>query len=200
MGRTNRSGTHGGAADPADAILQGIGGRVRSLRLERGMTLEQVAQSAGLTRAFLSQLERGGSSASVTSLYRIAAALGVEFTSLFELPTSALVRGGERVATNLGGRGTVDYLLTPESERRTQLIETHIEPGGTADDELWTRPGELVIAHVTLGVLELVFEDETVTLGRGDTLTFDPSRPHTWRNPSGRGRTVVLWVHTPATY
>jgi transcriptional regulator with XRE-family HTH domain len=184
--------------DEVQEVVDRIGRRLRGIRTERGMTLAQVATASGLTRAFISQLERGETSASVSSLYRICGALGVELRDLFEPPQTSLVRASERRASFLGGTGVVDYLLTPDSERRAELIETHLEPGGTADEELFTRPGDLVIAHVRHGKLEIRTESETITLDEGDTLTFDPNVPHTWRNPSRRARTVVLFVDLPA--
>jgi transcriptional regulator with XRE-family HTH domain len=188
------------AQEESRQMLGLIGQRLRATRQERGLSLAQVAESAGLTRGFLSQLELGDTSASVTSLVKLAAALGIEVMSLFERPPSSLVRRGELVPSMLGGEGVVDYLLTPASERRAQLIETHLDPGGFADEELWTRGGELVICHVQSGTLELRLADERLVLGPGDTFAFDPRVPHTWRNPSRRARTKVLWVDVPATY
>jgi transcriptional regulator with XRE-family HTH domain len=183
--------------DEVQEVVDRIGKRLRGIRAERGLTLQQIAAASGLTRAFISQLERGETSASVSSLYRICGALGVELQDLFEPPQSSLVRASERRASFLGGTGVVDYLLTPESERRAELIETHLEPGGTADEELFTRPGDLVIAHVRHGKLEVRLDAELITLGEGDTLTFDPTVPHTWCNPSKRARAVVLFVNLP---
>lgn len=183
--------------DEVQEVVDRIGKRLRGIRAERGLTLQQVAAASGLTRAFLSQLERGETSASVSSLYRICAALGVGLQDLFEPPQSSLVRASERRASFLGGTGVVDYLLTPESERRAELIETHLEPGGTADEELFIRPGDLVIAHVRHGKLEVRLDAELIALGEGDTLTFDPTVPHTWRNPSKRAKAVVLFVDLP---
>jgi transcriptional regulator with XRE-family HTH domain len=183
--------------DEVQEVVDRIGKRLRGIRAERGLTLQQIAAASGLTRAFISQLERGETSASVSSLYRICAALGVELQDLFEPPQSSLVRASERRASFLGGTGVVDYLLTPESERRAELIETHLQPGGAADEELFTRPGDLVIAHVRHGKLEIRLDAEVITLGEGDTLTFDPTVPHTWRNPSKRAKAVVLFVDLP---
>lgn len=197
---SDKDGDKAGAKNEAQQVLKRIGDRLRQLRRERGMSLARVAEAAGLTRSFLSQLELGDTSASVSSLYRICAALGIEITILFEAPSSSLVRREDRVVTALGGHGEIDHLLTPASERRVQLIETHIEPGGTADEELWTRTGDIAIAYVLEGVLELRFQTDTLLLEQGDTITFDPGIPHTWSNPSARTRTEVLFVSVPAAY
>ena len=186
--------------DEAREVVMSIGRRLRSARQERGLTLRQVAKSSGLTAAFLSQLERGDTSASVSSLVNIAAALGIEVTSLFEKPSSTLVRRGERVPSMLGGEGVVDYVLTPEAEKRAQVIETHLDPGGYADKELYTRGGDLLVCVVQSGTLEMRIEDERILLHAGDAITLDPKVPHTWSNPSRRNRTKVFWVDVPAEY
>jgi quercetin dioxygenase-like cupin family protein len=186
--------------DEAHEVVLSIGRRLRSARQERGLTLRQVAKSSGLTAAFISQLERGDTSASVSSLVKIAAALGIEVTSLFEKPSSTLVRRGERVPAMLGGEGVVDYVLTPEGEKRAQVIETHLDPGGCADKELYTRGGDLLVCVVQSGTLEMRIEDERILLHAGDAITLDPKVPHTWSNPSRRNRTKVFWVDVPAEY
>ena len=186
--------------DEAHDVVQSIGRRLRSARQERGLTLRQVAKSSGLTAAFISQLERGDTSASVSSLVKIAAALGIEVTSLFEKPSSTLVRRGERVPAMLGGEGVLDYVLTPEGEKRAQVIETLLDPGGYADKELYTRGGELLICVVQSGTLEMRVEEERILLHAGDAMTLDPRVPHTWSNPSRRNCTRVLWVDVPAEY
>jgi transcriptional regulator with XRE-family HTH domain len=184
--------------DESRQVLDRIGQRLREVRQARGLSLAQVALTADLTRGFLSQVELGDASPSVSSLVRLAASLGIEVAELFERPSSPLVRRGEVIPTMMGGKGVVDYVLTPQAERRAQLLETHLEPGGFADEQMWTRAGELAICHVKSGTLELRIEHEVFVLASGDTLTFDPTRPHTWRNPSRRYRTTVLWVDVPA--
>ena len=186
--------------DEAREVVMSIGRRLRSARQERGLTLRQVAESSGLTAAFISQLERGDTSGSVSSLVKIAGALGIDVTSLFEKPSSTLVRRGERVPAMLGGEGVVDYVLTPEGEKRAQVIETHLDPGGYADTELYTRGGDLLVCVVQSGTLEMRIEDERILLHAGDAMTLDPKVPHTWSNPSRRNRTRVFWVDVPAEY
>jgi len=177
-----------------------IGTRLRALRTQRGMTLEQVASVAGLTRGFLSHLERGGTSASIGSLYRICDALGVEVASLFEPAGANLTRQKTRQPSYFGGEGVTDYVVTPPVERRVQVLETHIAPGGTPDRNLWTHRGDVSIAYVLSGELEIRFADDTVTLGPGDAVTFSPTEPHSWRNPSRNDETIVMWVMLPATF
>ncbi len=177
-----------------------IGTRLRALRRQRGMTLEQVASAAELTRGFLSHLERGGTSASIGSLYRICDALGIEIAVLFEPTGGTLTRRETREPSYFGGEGVTDYVVTPPTERRVQVLETHVAPQGTPDRKLWAHRGDISIAYVISGELEIRFADSTVTLGPGDALTFTPAEPHRWRNPSRHDDTIVMWVMLPATF
>ncbi len=190
-----RSAAHATRQPEAD-----IGTRLRAMRKQRGLTLEQVASAAGLTRGFLSHLERGGTSASIGSLYRICDSLGVEIGALFEPTGGTLTRQKSREPSYFGGEGVTDYVVTPPTERRVQVLETHVAPQGTPDRNLWAHPGDVSIAYVLSGKLEIRFADHTITLGPRDALTFTPAEPHSWRNPSRSVDTIVMWVMLPATF
>lgn len=177
-----------------------IGRRLRKARLDLGLTLDQVALSVGLTKSFLSQLERDGTSASVASLQRICQALGVRIASLLEPSSHSLLRHENRTPITFGGDGVLDYVLTPPDERRLQVFETHIAPGGGAGEELFIAEIDVDLILVLEGALEIKFEDRTVLLGVGDALTFSPREPHTWRNPSSSNDTVVIIAATPAGF
>jgi len=186
-----------GVGPPVETPLQ-IGPRLRKARLERGFTLEEVAREAGLTKSFISQVEKEQTSASVASLHRICTVLGIRIASLLETPSSSVLRRTDRTPMSFGGAGVTDYVLTPSRERALQVFETHIEPGGSAGDELFTADVDVDLAYVLRGRLEMRFADRTVVLGPGDALTFSPREPHTWRNPSTKRPTVIILAMTPA--
>ena len=178
-----------------------IGARLRETRRTRGLTLDAVA--AGFTKSFVSAVERGETAPSVGSLYRICDALGISMASLFELvgrESSAVVRRADVRGTYFGGEGVVNYVLSPRSERRAQIIETRIEPGGSPGGELWSHPGELVMATVTSGRLEVRLGKHVTVLEEGDTIAYAPSEPHSWRNPDDVRRAVVMFFQIPAEY
>src|SRR5881397_113488 len=82
-----------------------VGERLRALRRFRRCTLRTIAARSGLSESFLSQVERGRSSASIASLRRIADALGVSIADLFEpesLPGPRVLRRNERPALSFG--------------------------------------------------------------------------------------------------
>jgi transcriptional regulator with XRE-family HTH domain len=177
-----------------------VGARLRQERLRRGLTIDQVATSSDLTKGFVSQLERGETSASLASLTRLAATLGLELSRLFERPSASLgvLRKEEKFPVYTGGEGVTDYQITPANERRVQLFDTRAEPGGSAGDELYTLDGDVVVAYVLSGQLEFRFADETVLLQEGDSITYVSTQAHTWANPSASEGTHFLFFCAPA--
>ena len=177
-----------------------VGARVRSLRRERGLTIEQLAAATGLTKGFISQLERDRTAPSLSSIARICDALGVRLSHIFEHePAPALVRRSERARVDTVS-GSENHLLSSRDEERFQAIESEIAPGAGAGDELYSLPGEMEFVYVLEGTLELQVGDETHVLERGDAITYPLAKPHTWRNGSATERARVLWVSVPNPY
>lgn len=183
---------------PRDREQTRIGPRLRNARRARGLTIEQVADAAELTKGFLSRLERDGTTASVASLVRVCDALGIKVGSLFEEAESALVREGDARPINFGGEGVRDVLYTPTTEQRLQVLRSRVEPGGGGGDDLYTLASEAEFVYVLSGRLEVRLSSQAHLLEAGDGLTFSPREPHTWRNPSDSEPALALWVLSPA--
>ncbi len=83
---------------------------------------------------------------------------------------------------------------------RFHVTESRIEPRASAGEELYTLPADVEIVHVVEGSLELQVERTTHLLGAGDSFTYKPRDPHTWRNPSDTEPAVVLWLAVPNPY
>ena len=108
-----------------------VGPRIRSLRLQRRLTLKDVADKAGITPSALSQIERNHSNPTLGSLKAIASALGTTIGHLF--PSSAasdrlVVRAAER--KRLSPRRGITYeLLTPDLSGQIEDVTTRSGPG-----------------------------------------------------------------------
>lgn len=189
-----------GGAHPDELAGTGtLGARLRRSRKARGLSLEDVARAAGLTRSFLSLVERDQAAPSVASLIRICGTLGIRVGSLFDSPRTALVRADRRPQINFGGQGVTEFLLTPATSR-LQILHSYIEPSGGGGEEPYTLAGEAEFALVLEGRLEIEVGGTRYELGVNDSLSFSPDTPHTWRNPSDTERAVVLWVLTPSPW
>jgi transcriptional regulator with XRE-family HTH domain len=198
-----QTGAAGRARDDEHWPVRVVGRHLRDARLRGKLTLAAVASAAGVTKSFVSAVERGETAPSIGSLYRICDALGISMSSLFELvgrEGSNVVRRADVTGTYFGGEGVINYVLSPRTERRAQIIETRIAPGGSPGRELWSHPGELVMATVVSGSLEVRLSDRLTTLGAGDTIAYAPSEPHSWRNPDDQVAAVVLFFQIPAEY
>jgi transcriptional regulator with XRE-family HTH domain len=159
--------------------------------------MAQVATATGLTSGFLSQLERDLTSVSLSSLARICAALDVRFGDVLDkAPAGEVIRRHEaRSWTEVGVHE--DILLSPRDERRFHLIESHIPPAADAGEDLYTFPADVELVYVLAGTLELRVGGRTLGLRAGDTFTYSPREPHSWRNPSAEDEVVVLWFSVP---
>ena len=188
------------AVEGAGGRAAGIGPRLRAVRLSRGMSLATLAAGAGLTKGFLSQVERDLVSPSVGSLLRVCDAfgVGVGVGELFEPASGPLVRAADRPQIAFGGEGVDEFQLTPSSERRLQVIQSDIAPGGGSGDEAYGLAGEAEFVHVLAGTFDIEVDGEAYRLAAGDSLTFDAGRPRRWRNASPVRPATVLWVIVPA--
>ena len=187
----------GAVALPADAASL-PGQRFRRLRTRRGLSLAQVARSTGVSVGFLSSLERGQMRSSVATLRRIARFYRTNILSLFEAAgdNPRLVRPSQRkvLETNAGVR--MELLAWGNTAMEPHLFR--VKPGG-GSGESYTHEGEEFL-HVLRGTFEIwLGKVEHYRLNTGDSLYFESSTPHRWRNP-GRAETWLLWVNTPPTF
>jgi DNA-binding transcriptional MerR regulator/mannose-6-phosphate isomerase-like protein (cupin superfamily) len=187
----------GAVALPAEATSL-PGQRFRRLRTRRRLSLAQVARATGLSVGFLSSLERGQMRSSVATLRRIARFYRTNILSLFETAgdNPRLVRPAQRkvLETNAGVR--MELLAWGNTAMEPHLFR--VKPGG-GSGESYTHEGEEFL-HVLRGTFEIwLGSTEHYRLNAGDSLYFESSTPHRWRNP-GRAETWLLWVNTPPTF
>jgi transcriptional regulator with XRE-family HTH domain len=174
-----------------------IGSRIRAARHAQRLTIEQVAASTGLTKGFLSRVERDLTSPSVASLVTLCQVLSVSVGELFAQPETHVVRLADAPRISLGGQGIVERLLTARSERRLQVIRAVVEPRGKGEAELYSVDCEAEVLHVVSGRFVIVFSNERFELEAGDSVTFPGREPHSWVNPTDE-ETVVIWTLVPA--
>ncbi|MGN6300774.1 MAG: helix-turn-helix domain-containing protein [Angustibacter sp.] len=177
-----------------------LGARLRAARKAHGYTLEQLATAAGLTKGFLSRVERDETSLSVASLITICEVISINPGSLFSAPDVELVRRDSAPAINLGGTGVSEKLMTPRGQPRVQVVHTTAEPGAAGGPDLYTINCEIEVVYVIKGTVDLVFADRRERLTVGDALTLRGGEPHTWENPSASRGAEIVWVLTPAPW
>ena len=171
-----------------------VGAELRRARLQRGLTLTHVADASGLTKGYVSQLERDRVAPSLGSLARICDVLGIRIGDVIEASVHGPVhRGGRQQLGSVDGP-SAHFLLSPRGERRFQAIESRIPPGCESDAAPAEIGGSLDFVYVVSGALELDVDGDLHMLRAGESLTFPPSRTRTWRNPSSRTFAKVVWM------
>lgn len=185
------------SADVPDAAPR-LGRRVRELRREHQLSAREVAKRAGVSPAYLSRLENGKVSPTVTTLTRVVQAMGESVGALFQDTVSGpLVRREQRRRVN--NRGVADDLVTPSSASRLEVLETVIDPGAGSGDQSYTHPGDEECVLILQGCLRVWIDGTRYDLGDGDAVTFPCRTPHSWRNCTA-DPARVLWIITPAGY
>ena len=175
-----------------------IGAQLKAARVAQRKTLAEVALESGLTKGFVSKLERDQATASVASLMRLCEALAIPVGRLFQASTGEIVRRGTYPPINFGGVGLAEYLLTPHGERRVQAILSEIAPGGGSGDELYALPADVEFVYVIDGRLRVTLQTKQIVLEAGDAFTFPPRNEHSFHSATDDVTTRVLWVFAPA--
>jgi transcriptional regulator with XRE-family HTH domain len=161
---------------------------LRAVRRQRGLTLDGLAAATGLTKSYLSKIERGQSTPSIAVALKVARALDVDVGRLFSDEAArekiavdrAEHRGGERyraLASSLLGKSMSPFVVRPTEN--------------AADDPRPEHAGqEFVFVHA--GNVELEHGDQIVALGAGDSAYFDASVSHKIRAVGAEPAEVVV--------
>jgi len=182
--------------DANDADIR-VGRRVRALRLERRLSLAELAGKAGISIGALSQIERGMSSLRVRVIWPLAAALDIEPSALIADSGDAIndlycVRAASRRSLPVHSEGIAKQLLSPPAAALTGLLVT-VEPGG-GTAEAYAHAGH-EFGIVLAGEVELTVDAAKYVLKTGDSFAFKSTLSHAFRNPGGE-RCQILWVNT----
>lgn len=179
------------------SVLQHVSHNLRRLRTGAGLSQAALAQKSGVSRRMLVALEAGENNVSLTTLDRLADALGVAFSDLiqaFEPRDPSRIEELAWVGEHPGSRGVL--LASAPARREVELWEWRLEPGecyaSEADAEGWSEQ-----LFVFEGSLQLELEGSTVrTLHTGDFYMFASNVAHAYRNVSAQAvrfmRNVVI--------
>lgn len=179
---------------PLDETSQQVAQALRTLRQQHNWSLDKASEATGVSKAMLGQIERGESSPTVATLWKIATGFGVSLSSLLEpkpeISTNTQVRRVAKLRRNPGGdQMTVAPLLPFEPGLGFEIFELTIEPG----DERYSEPHEAGVTEIVVvakGKLDILIDNEWQTLSEGDALRFAADKPHGYRN---RGRKPAVF-------
>jgi len=181
-----------------------VGERIRLIRRKKGWTLKQLSERCGLSVSFLSQVERGISSVSITSLNSICQALGGSLADFFNQfagkdqaapsgDSSEIVKTAEQSVVNIS-EATIKYRFLSRDfpGRQFEILIGEISPGYYYPPS--PHEGE-EFGYVLEGRLKLTIGEHTYSLGPGDSYHFMATTPHGYE-AEGKDVVKVLWVQT----
>ena len=178
-----------------------IAHRVHTLRQQRGLSLEALAQRCNVSKSMISLIERGESSPTAVVLDRLAAGLGVALATLFDddaAPASPLSRRDAQLQWRDPASGYVRRNLSPPNHPSPlQLVAVELPPGARVMYDSVARATELHQQVVVLdGVVEATAGDQVVRLQAGDCLAMRLDRNNGYHNP---GRKTARYIVAIAT-
>jgi transcriptional regulator with XRE-family HTH domain len=187
---------------PPDPDAAALGARMRAIRQRRRMPLRVLSERAALSESFLSQLERGLTQASISSMRRIAEALDIHISDLFSPVDSdrpRVLRRNDRPNLKFG-EGATKYLLTGQRPlENIEVLMAVIEPGGSTGVSAYAHGNSEELIVVLAGAIKLELDADVFHLDQGDSITYDSSKPHRLIN-AGETPAEVMWVISPPSY
>lgn len=188
-------------ADPVAETQALLAGRIKHFRKSRGLTIAALAKEVGVTAAMASQIERGVTNPSMSTLVRIAAALKVSISQLFEVssPEGIVVRAADRRTIQYPHLEITDEVISSDPTGRLQVLEARIGPGRSSGSDLTAHGAEVEWVIVLEGAIDMLVGGTSYELRAGDTLTFQGDLPHGFVNPTSEYARVI-WVMTPASF
>ncbi len=182
----------------------GLGKKIRQLRLDRGLTIQDVSEKTGLSKGLISQIENEQVSPPISTLMKIANALKVEIAYFFmkedEDPKITVVKRNERITSGRRGvKGNINVGYTYEllaHKKRHKHMEPFVvtfEPRERDEVIMFSHKGEEF--HLVLeGRIEMITDvSDPITLEEGDALYFDSTVSHGFRALDGKpAKTVAV--------
>lgn len=179
----------------AESIEQRLGPELKRLREASGMSLRTLAERAGFSPSFISQVENGQVSPSIASLEQIAATLNVRLADFFATPDMSevvVVRADARPSFRSSwSRARIDSLMAAGKAQPLEAIMVTIENGGSSGKHAAGVSSDQ-LAVVFSGRPTLTLAEDTLELDSGDAVLIRARTPHRWQNRERTAAQVLL--------
>ncbi|NIQ40149.1 MAG: cupin domain-containing protein [Proteobacteria bacterium] len=206
---------------------ESIGEKLKIARIRKKLTLQTLSEKCGLSRSFISQIERGEARPSLASLTKIVRALEISLWSLFSenqqrpleesqkttnlphiyfspnliegyISRCQMVKKNRRKSIIIPDSNIKYSMVTPDLNRKMQILNMIAQPGEDSGKGWFTHEGE-ECCYVVRGRIEIQVGDEVFQLEEGDSLYFPSTAHHRWRNV-GENQLELIWTMTPPSF
>ncbi|HEY2595878.1 MAG TPA: helix-turn-helix domain-containing protein [Chloroflexota bacterium] len=198
---TGRSGTLRPPTAPRGDENAALGAGIRRERVRQSLTLAQLADRAGLSASALSQIERGVTDPSISSLRRISTALGVPFFQFLAQNESPdpVVRRADRRTIVFPGRALQYQLLTPSPQGTFEVLSLELAPGAASGPAATSHDSDECLV-VLNGAVDVELAGRWYQLEAGDAMTIPRNLPHLLSNKQSTSIEVLSIISPPDTF
>jgi XRE family transcriptional regulator, regulator of sulfur utilization len=169
-----------GAAD----LARRIAGNVRTRRQQRNMSLDDLANASGVSRAALSQIETNKTNPTLGVVWKIAVGFGIPFSELLgedAVKATVLRRGDAQVLKSADGKFESRPLTPAGTSPLIEAYELRLLPRAIHASEAHA-PGTHEVVIVLSGAMRIRVDDQVHQLAAGDSIAFAADRPHAYEN------------------
>ena len=175
-----------------------IGEKIRNLRLQVGLTQEELADRCELTKGFISQVENNNNSLSITSLLDILNALGTTPAQFFsETKSDKIVFGEQDFIEKETEDYTINWLIPNAQKNEMEPLRVDLKPHSKMDEDIPHDGDEF--GYVLKGTIDLIIGKNKSTVKEGEAFYYISDKPHNIENNSDEMATFI-WIASPPTF
>lgn len=185
--------------DPKDHLAQTL----KDLRQSLKLSLDKTSERTGVSKAMLGQIERGESSPTISTVWKIATGLNVPITTFIEAPakpkkaTDTIIRRADEIQRSTNeGSFQIAPLFKFDPDLGFEYMELTFQ-GGYESHSDPHEPGVIEIMTITEGAMELHADGAWLPLKTGDTVRYAGDKPHAYRNPFNTPCKAIIVIHYP---
>jgi transcriptional regulator with XRE-family HTH domain len=177
-------------------VIAAIGPKLRQLRRQKSLSLQQLSERSGVSAAAIHKIERNGMVPTIATLMKLAQALNrpvAYFVDEEQVDPAVMVRAQDRRGVFTSKKGLeLDGVSGPYGRFLLAGAMATVQPGADSGPRAMEHPGEELVL-VLDGTMRFEVDGEPYELRRGDALHFRTDRPHRWRN-TGTRPTRAVWM------
>ena len=177
-----------------------LGEKIKRLRLQHGLTQEELALRCDLSKGFISQLERDLTSPSIATLKDVLECLGTDLRTFFSEPEEEKIVFGTQDVFDTRDEESgiaISWLIPNAQKNEMEPILLELSPGGSTETDD-PHAGE-EFGYVLNGQITIRLGDKAHKCKKGESFYFQPHAPHCLEN-HGKVPAEVLWISSPPSF
>ena len=181
------------------SIEEQIGAKIRNLRNQNGLTQEELADRTELTKGFISQMERGLTAPSVSTLLDIVECLGTNLSDFFheENELQIVYPKEDYFEKEDEHKNSITWLIATAQSRSMEPILVQLQPGQSMPEDKPHEGEEL--GYVLDGEIRLHYGEDVYTVRKGDSFIFPANRKHKISSACKKVSSI-LWISSPPSF